>query len=212
MKFWLTGNFFNAPISPASQSLLKTARVFPQGLELFSFRPGRWPWGSPEKSVSIRRVQTTSEGRVPMQRIAIYCRTDAENTESVHAQRNALEARVKEWACQTGKKYEITRIYEDENFSNASLGRPGLTLLREAAREREFDLTVVTSLNRLSCTPSHLFTLGKEFFECGIAAFSLQRRDGGIIEARNLFPYIELAVSTARAKSELTTPRFAAGE
>jgi hypothetical protein len=207
--------FLSGLYGPAASFLGKTAQVFPQGLELFSFKPAKTFWGSPERSFSLRKAEQKfiQNSEVNVRRIAIYCRTDAGSEYGISAQREALEEIVADWLRAQPQFAKVTRIYEDEGFDEFSLSRPGLSLLREAVRAREIDLVVALNLSRLSRSSSHLFTLGKEFFENGVKAISLQKREEGAIEAKDLFPHIELVVSISRPKVKaFANPRLAAGE
>lgn len=58
--------------------------------------------------------------------------------------------------------------YSDEGVSGASLDRPGLSALRDAARSGQFNCLVIRDPDRLSRRLAHQLLLSEEFEKCGV--------------------------------------------
>lgn len=78
-----------------------------------------------------------------------YCRVStegqAEHGMGLQIQRDGINRFI-----QDNPEYELVQIYEDPGISGASLNRPGLNALLEAAKERRFTKVIIAKLDRLA--------------------------------------------------------------
>jgi site-specific DNA recombinase len=101
-------------------------------------------------------------------RVAVpYCRVSTEDQEregsSLGSQLEACLSMAKEKGYEVPERYVISEVW-----SGLTLDRPGLTQLRNWAREGEADAVVVYSTDRLSRDPVHLLLLVEEFDKKGV--------------------------------------------
>ena len=82
-------------------------------------------------------------------RAAIYARV---STPRQARERNTDQqlARLEHYAERKGWATDEGRIYLDEGYSGASLSRPGLDALRDAAAMAEFEVVLVSAPDRLA--------------------------------------------------------------
>ncbi len=94
-------------------------------------------------------------------RAAIYARVSTPRqakTQNVNEQLERLQTRVEE----QGFTLEKEHVYLDESYSGASLNRPGLDALRDAAAMAEFGVLLVTAPDRLARKYVHQVLLIEE--------------------------------------------------
>ena len=92
---------------------------------------------------------------------AIYCRVSTDNQEaegtSLDSQLKACQDKAQELGYEINKKYTIR-----ETYSGLSLDRPKLDQLRQWVRDKEVDVVVAYTLDRLSRNPVHFIILQEE--------------------------------------------------
>jgi len=107
------------------------------------------------------------EGGEEMKTAALYCRVSTDNQE---AEGTSLDSQLK--ACQDKAQalgYEISKDYTiRETYSGLSLDRPKLNQLREWVRDKEVDVVIAYTLDRLSRDPVHFIILQEELERAGI--------------------------------------------
>jgi len=96
-----------------------------------------------------------------MMRTAIYARVSTPRQARAQSIDEQLE-RLRAYAEQKGFGLEEEHIYLDEGYSGASLNRPGLDALRDAAAMAEFELVLVTAPDRLARKYIHQVLLMEE--------------------------------------------------
>jgi site-specific DNA recombinase len=99
---------------------------------------------------------------------AIYCRVSTDNQE---AEGTSLDSQLK--ACLDKAQelgYEIREEYTiRETYSGLTLDRPKLNQLRQWVRDKEVDVVVAYTLDRLSRDPVHFIILQEELERAGVA-------------------------------------------
>lgn len=94
-------------------------------------------------------------------RAAIYARVST--SRQAHTQKIAQQLeRLKGYAEQKGWTLEEEHVYLDEGYSGATLNRPGLDELRDAAVMAEFDVVLITAPDRLARNYVHQILLIEE--------------------------------------------------
>ncbi len=96
-----------------------------------------------------------------MMRAAIYARVSTSRqarTQKIDEQLGRLEAYVG----REGLTLEREHVYLDEGYSGASLNRPGLDALRDAAAMAEFEVVLVAAPDRLARKYVHQVLLLEE--------------------------------------------------
>ena len=99
-------------------------------------------------------------------RFALYARVST----SRQAQAQTIEqqrTRLHSLAEQQGWTLSDQCIYCDDGFSGASLNRPGLERLRDAAAQAAFDSVLITAPDRLARNYVHQVLLIEELEGCG---------------------------------------------
>ena len=96
-----------------------------------------------------------------MMRAAIYARVSTPRQARAQGIDEQLE-RLKAYAEQKDFGLEEENVYLDEGYSGASLGRPGLDALRDAAAMAEFEVVLVTAPDRLARNYVHQVLLMEE--------------------------------------------------
>ena len=107
-------------------------------------------------------------------RAAIYARR---GTPRQARERNTDQqvARLKRYAEQKGWVLDGGRVYLDESYSGASLNRPGLDALRDAAAMAEFEVLLVAAPDRLARNYVHQVLLLEELQGRGCRVEFLER-------------------------------------
>jgi len=107
-------------------------------------------------------------------RAAIYARV---STPRQARERNTDQqvARLKRYAEQKGWVLDGGRVYLDESYSGASLNRPGLDALRDAAAMAEFEVLLVAAPDRLARNYVHQVLLLEELQGRGCRVEFLER-------------------------------------
>jgi site-specific DNA recombinase len=82
-------------------------------------------------------------------RTAIYARVSTTRQAQTQKTDQQLE-RLKAYAKQRGWTLEEDQLYLDEGYSGATLKRPGLDALRDAAAMAEFEVVLVAAPDRLA--------------------------------------------------------------
>src|SRR5215203_4406244 len=101
------------------------------------------------------------EGSRQLMRTAIYARVSTTRQARTQKADQQLE-RLKAYAKQRGWTLEEDQLYLDEGYSGASLNRPGLDALRDAAAMAEFDVVLITAPDRLARNYVHQVLLIEE--------------------------------------------------
>ena len=96
-----------------------------------------------------------------MMRAAIYARVSTPRQARAQNVDDQVE-RLKAYAEQKGFGLEEEHVYLDEGYSGASLNRPGLDTLRDAAAMAEFEVLLVTAPDRLARKYVHQVLLLEE--------------------------------------------------
>jgi site-specific DNA recombinase len=96
-----------------------------------------------------------------MMRAAIYARVSTPRQARAQGIDEQLQ-RLKAYAEQKDFALEEEHVYLDEGYSGASLGRPGLDALRDAAAMAEFEVVLVTAPDRLARNYVHQVLLMEE--------------------------------------------------
>jgi site-specific DNA recombinase len=101
------------------------------------------------------------EGSRQLMRTAIYARVSTTRQARTQKADQQIE-RLKAYAKQRGWTLEEDQLYLDEGYSGATLNRPGLDALRDAAAMAEFDVVLVTAPDRLARNYVHQVLLIEE--------------------------------------------------
>src|SRR5215813_1977762 len=107
-------------------------------------------------------------------RVALYVRVSTQR----QAQEQTIEqqvARLQAHARDQRWNIEAERIYRDEGYSGASLGRPGLDRLRDAAGLAELDVVLITAPDRLARKYVHQVLLIEELGQRGCRVEFVER-------------------------------------
>src|SRR6266498_513879 len=115
-------------------------------------------------SAPARRVASPS--RRKLMRVALYARvstTRQAQAQTIEQQLTRLRSLVE----QQGWILSDQHIYRDDGFSGASLNRPGLDRLRDAAAQAAFDAVLITAPDRLARKYVHQVLLIEELEGCG---------------------------------------------
>jgi site-specific DNA recombinase len=100
-------------------------------------------------------------------RIAVYVRVSTPNQVQTQTIDQQLERVCSHVVQQSEWELGQEHIFRDDGYSGASLARPGLDRLRDAAREREIDHLVVTAPDRLARNYVHQMVLLEELERLG---------------------------------------------
>lgn len=99
---------------------------------------------------------------------AIYCRVSTDNQEaegtSLDSQLKACQDKAQELGYEISKKYTIR-----ETYSGLSLDRPKLNEVRQWVRDKEVDVVIAYTLDRLSRDPVHFIIIQEELERAGVA-------------------------------------------
>jgi len=102
-----------------------------------------------------------------MKAAAIYCRVSTEDQEregtSLDSQLKACQDKVQELGYEISEEYTVR-----ETYSGLTLDRPKLDQLRQWVRDREVDVVVAYTLDRLSRDPVHFIILQEEMERSGV--------------------------------------------
>jgi site-specific DNA recombinase len=109
-----------------------------------------------------------------MMRAAIYARVSTPRQARAQKIDDQVE-RLKAYVEQKGFGLEEEHIYIDEGYSGASLNRPGLDALRDAAAMAEFELLLVTAPDRIARKYAHQVLLMEELRGRGCPVEFLER-------------------------------------
>jgi site-specific DNA recombinase len=109
-----------------------------------------------------------------MMRAAIYARVSTPRQARAQKIDDQVE-RLKAYVQQKGFGLEEEHIYIDEGYSGASLNRPGLDALRDAAAMAEFELLLVTAPDRIARKYVHQVLLMEELRGRGCSVEFLER-------------------------------------
>src|SRR3712207_3327917 len=109
-----------------------------------------------------------------MMRAAIYARVSTPRQARAQNIDDQVE-RLKAYAEQKGLGLEEEHVYLDEGYSGASLNRPGLDALRDAAAMAEFEVLLVTAPDRLARKYVHQVLLLEELQERGCRVEFMER-------------------------------------
>jgi site-specific DNA recombinase len=109
-----------------------------------------------------------------MMRAALYARVSTPRQARAQNIDDQIE-RLKAYAEQKGLGLEGEHLYLDEGYSGASLNRPGLDALRDAAAMAEFELLLVTAPDRLARKYVHQVLLIEELQDRGCRVEFMER-------------------------------------
>jgi site-specific DNA recombinase len=107
-------------------------------------------------------------------RAAIYARVSTTRQAQTQKTDQQLE-RLKAYAEQRGWTLEKDLLYLDEGYSGASLNRPGLDALRDAAAMAEFEVVLITAPDRLARKYVHQVLLIEELQQRGCRVEFVER-------------------------------------
>lgn len=136
--------------------------------------------------------------------VAVYARTVAGDAKLIAEQLETID----EYLSQIEDEYSgiVVTAFADCGYSGTSLDRPQLNDLRMKCGKGEFDLLVVTEVNRLSQDPKVLSSLLLEFDEHGVAVEScdsptlIPEEDTPVHVDMELVAKISAAISTEEKK------------
>ena len=94
-------------------------------------------------------------------RAAIYARVST-SRQAKTQKADEQVGRLQRYAEREGWSLEGERVYLDEGYSGASLNRPGLDALRDAAAMAEFEVVLITAPDRLARKYVHQVLLLEE--------------------------------------------------
>ncbi len=107
-------------------------------------------------------------------RVAIYARVSTPR-QARDQKTDQQVQRLKQYATQKGWTLDRERVYLDEGYSGASLNRPGLDALRDAAAMAEFEVLLVSAPDRLARKYVHQVLLLEELQGRGCRVEFLER-------------------------------------
>ena len=107
-------------------------------------------------------------------RAAIYARVSTTRQARTQKADQQIE-RLKAYAKQKDWTLEEDQLYLDEGYSGASLSRPGLDALRDAAAMTEFEAVLITAPDRLARNYVHQVLLIEELQGCGCRVEFVER-------------------------------------
>jgi site-specific DNA recombinase len=107
-------------------------------------------------------------------RTAIYARVSTTRQAQTQKTDQQLE-RLKAYAKQRGWTLEEDQLYLDEGYSGATLNRPGLDALRDAAAMAEFEVILITAPDRLARKYVHQVLLIEELQQRGCRVEFVER-------------------------------------
>jgi site-specific DNA recombinase len=107
-------------------------------------------------------------------RAAIYARVSTTRQARTQKADQQIE-RLKAYAKQKDWTLEEDQLYLDEGYSGASLNRPGLDALRDAAATAEFEAVLITAPDRLARNYVHQVLLIEELQGCGCRVEFVER-------------------------------------
>ena len=107
-------------------------------------------------------------------RAAIYARVSTTRQARTQNTDQQLE-RLKAYAKRRGWTFEEDQLYLDEGYSGASLNRPGLDALRDAAAMAEFEVLLITAPDRLARKYVHQVLLIEELQQRGCRVEFVER-------------------------------------
>ncbi len=126
-------------------------------------------------------------------RAAIYARVSTARQARAQKADQQLE-RLKAYAKQKGWTLGSDELYLDEGYSGASLNRPGLDALRDAAAMADFEAVLITAPDRLARNYVHQVLLIEELQGCGCQVEFVERpmsqdpNDQLLLQIRGLWP------------------------
>src|SRR5215216_5691134 len=103
-------------------------------------------------------------------RVAVYCRVSTSMQED-NSSLDTQEEQCRAYA--TVRGWEIAAVFREVYTGAEVFERPQLTLLREAMRQREFDVLLVHALDRLSRKQTHQGLILSEAEHAGVAWYSV---------------------------------------
>jgi site-specific DNA recombinase len=107
-------------------------------------------------------------------RAAIYARVSTTRQARTQKADQQIE-RLKAYAKQKDWTLEEDQLYLDEGYSGASLNRPGLDALRDAAAMADFEAVLITAPDRLARNYVHQVLLIEELQGCGCQVEFVER-------------------------------------
>jgi site-specific DNA recombinase len=106
--------------------------------------------------------------------IALYVRVSTQRQAQQQTSEQQL-ARLRAWCAERKEEVEDELVFRDDGFSGASLRRPGLDALRDAAASARCALVVLTAPDRLARNYVHQMVLLEEFERAGCRVEFLDR-------------------------------------
>jgi site-specific DNA recombinase len=113
-----------------------------------------------------------------MMEIAVYARVSTERQQQMQTIQVQLDRLQTYVGAQTDWHLTQAHIYLDEGYSGATLNRPGLDRLRDAAALAEFGLVLVTTPDRLARKLAHQALIHEEMQRLGCQVVYLDRPMG----------------------------------
>ncbi len=110
--------------------------------------------------------------------IAVYARVSTERQQQMQTIQVQLDRLQTYVGAQTDWHLTEAHIYLDEGYSGATLNRPGLDRLRDAAALAEFGLVLVTTPDRLARKLAHQALIHEEMQRLGCQVVYLDRPMG----------------------------------
>src|SRR3712207_1372085 len=125
-----------------------------------------WTEGPADRPAGASRGPGTREAAM---RVGLYARVSTRRQAEAQTVEQQLERLTGHARQQEGWDVSLDRIFRDDGYSGASLGRPGLDRLRDHAAARALDLVVITAPNRLARNHVHRVLLLEELEGHGCA-------------------------------------------
>jgi site-specific DNA recombinase len=107
-------------------------------------------------------------------RVAVYVRVSTSHQVLLQTIDHQLEC-LQNYVRAQGWTLSPARIFRDDGYSGATLKRPGLDRLRDAARSRDLDCVLLTAPDRLARNYIHQMLLIDEFAQVGCKVEFLDR-------------------------------------
>ena len=129
----------------------------------------------------------TNQATAP-KRAAIYARVAAQSQAGQASDALELQVNGCKGYCQE-RGYTIEHVYQ-EAFSGVKLDRPMLDKLRQAAREKQFDVLIIWDFSRLARRMALQAVIMRELCEAGI---TIQSVCDGKVEGEDIARFITMA-------------------
>ncbi|HEX8817981.1 MAG TPA: recombinase family protein [Terriglobales bacterium] len=130
---------------------------------------------------------------------AIYARVSSDRQKENHTIASQTAALI-EYAQKNGYSVPPEWVFQDEGYSGAILGRPGLEALRDLAAEGQIAAALIYSPDRLSRKYAYQILLSEELSRCGVELIFLKAPAGATPEDQLLVQFQGMIAEYERAQ------------